>query len=165
MGFRHISCDVKLVAIRLHNLGLLPLENILLAVGFSESTFYQILALWNETGDVAKPQKTRLGCPRSLNYDDIKYLLILVHDHPDYFLDEFLGLLQTNRFISVHYTTIHWELERAGMSRKKLKRIAQERNEDRRAAFVIEMAQYTSDQIGFIDETSKDRRTPSQGYG
>lgn len=165
MGFRHISRDVKLAAIRLHNLGLLPLENILLAVGFSESTFYRILALWNETGDVVKPQKTHLGRPRSLDYDDIKYLLILVRDNPDYFLDEFLGLLQTNRFISVHYTTIHRELERAGMSRKKLKRIAQERNEDRRAAFVIEMAQYTSDQIGFIDETSKDRRTPSRGYG
>ena len=61
--------------------------------------------------------------------------------------------------------TIHRELERAGMSHKKLKRITQERNEDCQAAFVIEMAQYTSDQIGFIDETSKDRRTPSQGYG
>lgn len=74
-------------------MGLLPLENILLAVGFSESTFYQILALWNETGDVVKPQKTHLGHPQSLDYDDIKYLLILVRDNPNYFLDEFLGLL------------------------------------------------------------------------
>ena len=93
MGLCHISHNVKLAAMQLHNLGLLPLENILLTVGFSESTFYQILVLWNETGDVIKPQKTHLGYPQSLNYNDIKYLLILVHDNPNYFLDELLGLL------------------------------------------------------------------------
>jgi hypothetical protein len=51
------------------------------------------------------------------------------------------------------------------MSHKKLKRIALERNEPRRAAHVIEMAQYTQEQIGFLDETSKDKRTPSRGFG
>jgi hypothetical protein len=39
-------------------------------------------------------------------------------------LDELLHLLETNRFISVHYITIHRELERAGVSPKKLKCIA-----------------------------------------
>jgi hypothetical protein len=114
-----------------------------------------------------KPKKTLLGRPRILDYDDIHYLLVLVCDNPDYFLDELLDLLKTNQFISVHYTTIHRELERAGMSCKKLKCITLERNEPRRAAHVIEMAQYTQEQIGFLDETSKDRRTPSRsrGYG
>jgi hypothetical protein len=27
------------------------------------------------------------------------------------------------------------------------------------------MAQYIQEQIGFLDKTSKDRRTPSRGYG
>ena len=165
MGFRHISRDVKLAAIRLHELDLLSLEDILQCVGFSERTFYQILALWRETGDVVKPKKTRLGRPRSLDYDDLQYLLILVRDNPDYFLDELLDLLEKNRFISIHYTTIHRELERAGVSRKKLKRIALERDKNRRAAYAIEMSQYTPHQLGFLDETSKDRRTPSRAYG
>jgi hypothetical protein len=38
-------------------------------------------------------------------------------------------LLDTNRFVSVHYATIHRELERVGVSLKKLKQIAKERNE------------------------------------
>jgi len=125
MGFCHIGRDVKLAAIRLHELDLLSLEDILQCVGFSERTFYRILALWRETGDVVKPKKTHLGRPRSLDYDDLQYLLILVCDNPDYFLDELLDLLKTNRFISVHFTTIHRELERAGVSRKKLKRSLQ----------------------------------------
>jgi DNA-binding LacI/PurR family transcriptional regulator len=41
-----------------------------------------------------------------------------------------LERLDTNRFISVHYTTVHRELERAGtVSRKKLEKIAAEINE------------------------------------
>ena len=165
MGFRHISRDVKLAAIRLHELNLLSLEDILQCVGFSERTFYRILAIWRETGDVVKPKKTHLGRPRSLDHDDLQYLLILVRDNPDYFLDELLDLLKTNRFISVHFTTIHRELEWAGVSHKKLKCIALERDEDRRAAFTIEMSQYTPCQMGFLDETSKDKRTPSRAYG
>jgi transposase len=123
------------------------------------------LALWQETGDVVKPKKTRLGRPRSLDYDDLQYLLILVCDNPDYFLDELLDLLKTKHFISVHFTTIHRELERAGVSRKKLKRIASERDEDQHAAFTIKMSQYTPHQLGFLDETLKDKRTPSRAYG
>lgn len=44
MGFWHISHDVKLAAIWLHSL--LSLVDILQSVGFSESTFYWILAHW-----------------------------------------------------------------------------------------------------------------------
>jgi transposase len=165
MGFRHISRDVKLAAIRLHELNLLPLEDILRSVGFSESTFYRILRLWEDTGDVVKPLKTRLGRPRLLDHDDIQYLLTLVRNNPDYFLDELLDLLKTNRFISIHFTTIHHELEHAGMSRKRLKKIALERNEDNRADFVIHVSQYTRRQLGFLDETSKDKRMPHRRFG
>jgi hypothetical protein len=42
---------------------------------------------------------------------------------PDWFLDKLLELLDTNRFISIHYTTIHRELVGAGVSIKKLQKI------------------------------------------
>ena len=109
--------------------------------------------------------KTHLGRPRLLDHNDIQYLLALVHNNPDYFLDELLDLLKTNRFISIHFSTIHRELERAGMSRKRLKKIALERNEDNRADFVIHVSQYTRHQLGFLDETSKDKRTPHRRFG
>jgi hypothetical protein len=128
-------------------------------------TFYQIWQLWQTTGDVVRHSATIKGQRHILIREDIDYLLNLVSDNPNYFLDELLNLLKTNRFIFVHYTTIHWELVRAGISRKKLRRIALERNEGRRAAFVERMAQYTPRQLGFLDETSKDERTLRRGFG
>jgi transposase len=165
MGFRIISRDVKLAAIRLYELDLLDLDNILHSCGFSLRTFYRILKLWRETGDVVKPNTNRRGRPRILDHEDVQYLLCLVADNPDYFLDELLHLLKTNRFISIHYSAIHDVLERAGVSRKKLKRIAIKRNEERRAQFVERMAAYAPEQLGFLDEVSKDERTPARHYG
>lgn len=166
MVFHPISRDVKLAAIRLHERGLLDVSDILSVCNFSRSTFYRILKLLQETGDVVKPQdNSKRGRPRILDREDTDYLLQLVHQKPDYFLDELLSLLRTNRFISVHYSLIHRELERMGMSYKKLKKIATERNEGLRADFMARMAQYDPHHLGFIDETSKDERTLSRRYG
>src|SRR5271156_3721464 len=46
----------------------------------------------------------------------IDYLNHIIKHHPDWFLDELLSLLETNRFISAHLSTIHRELVRAGVS-------------------------------------------------
>ena len=84
--------------------------------------------------------------PRILLYDDLDYILRLVNHRPDWFLDELLYLLETNRFISVHFTTIFRALERSSVSRKKLKRIAKERNELLRADFIAPMVLSYGDQ-------------------
>ncbi|KAF8173628.1 hypothetical protein BJ912DRAFT_800640, partial [Pholiota molesta] len=159
MPYRSISRNVKVAAIRLYERHILSLYDILDCCRMSKRTFYRILKLWRTTGDVVRPQTTLQGRNRKLDYDDICHLLELVRQNPDYFLDELLCLLETNRFISLHYVTIHRELERAGMSRKKLKVIAMERNEDRRADFIGRMAQYAPEEIGFLDELSKDARS------
>ncbi|KAF5370980.1 hypothetical protein D9615_006310 [Tricholomella constricta] len=150
--YRKISRDVKIAAVRLYERNLLSLNDILDSCGFSERTWYRILKLWRNTGDVVPPQSSLRGRVRNLVQDDLHYLCQLIRQNPDYFLDELLYLLETNRFISVNYTTIHRELERTNVSRKKLKRIALERNEPRRAAFILRMAQYSPEEIGFLDE-------------
>ncbi|KAG2064812.1 hypothetical protein BDR04DRAFT_1234870 [Suillus decipiens] len=136
MVFRKISDDVKRAAIHLSEHNLLSLQDILDCCGFSEWTWYRIMKLWRDTGDVINQPRTGRGRVRHLDREDIDYLLQLVRDNPDYFLDELVDLTQTNRFISVHFTTIFNELDRASMSHKKPKRIASERNEELRAAFI-----------------------------
>jgi hypothetical protein len=89
----------------------------------------------------------------------------LVKLQPDWFLDEMLNLLKHNQYISVHFTTIFHELEHLGMSRKKLKKIAAERNEKVHMDFVQQMAKYPVEYLGFLDETSKNDRMYSHGYG
>ena len=164
MGYRFISRDLKLAAIRMYENHVLNLDDILHSLRFSHWTFYRILKLWRETGNVVEPGKSLRGKIRNLEYEDVQYLLCLVRNNPDYFLDKLLNILKMNRFISVHYTTIHRELKRAGVLRKKLKQVALERDEERRAAFVERITQYTPEQLGFLDEVSKDERTLSRRY-
>jgi hypothetical protein len=123
------------------------------------------MKLWRETGDVINNPPVLRGRYRTLHYTNIHYLLQLICQNPDYFLDELLKLLKTNRFISLHYVTIHDELVRAGVSRKHLQRIALERNEVLHADFIARMAQFSPEELGFIDEVSKDERTVGRCYG
>ncbi|KAJ7106300.1 hypothetical protein C8R44DRAFT_638721 [Mycena epipterygia] len=161
---RRISRDVKIAAINLYEQGHLSLNAIISCVGFSRSTFFRVLKLWRTTGDVVRPRK-HSGRPRLLHHDDVDYLIRLVQHQPDWFLSELLSLLRHNRFISVHYTTIHWELERAGMSTKDLTVIATERSEPSRLDYVREIAEYPAHYLGFLDETSKNDKTPARRRG
>jgi transposase len=165
MPFRKISRDVKVAAVNLYERELIPLDDILDCCRLSRSTFFRILRLWRTTGDVIKYPYSNIGRPRVLVANDVQYLLRLVRHRPDWFLDELADLLLENRFISVHFSTICRELEHAGFSLKKLKKIASERSEIKRSAFVYRMAEYTPEQLGFIDETSKDDRVPGRRRG
>ena len=159
MVFRFISPDVKRAAVRIYENGLMDLDNILDCLDMSESTFFRALRLYRETGNVEHPKSTTRGRPRKLHFDDLTYMTALINHRPDWFLDELLGLLNMNRFISVHFTTIYRELEQSGVSLKKLRRIAKECDEDLCADFVRIMSQYSPEEIGFLDEFSKDERT------
>ena len=165
MPYCKISWDLKLVAINLYDRELVSLNDILDCVGFSEQTFYHVLSLWRETGNVIKHTHGLCGRPCLLVFDDFQYLLRLVCHHPDWFLNELADLLHGNRFISVHFSIILQELARAGYSIKKLKQIAAEHNEDKQAEFVYCMAEYTREQLSFLNETSKDEKTPGQHRG
>ena len=90
----------------LYECELILLDNILDCVGFSEQTFYCVLSLWRETGNVIKYTHGLCGRPRLLVFGDLQYLLHLVHHHPDWFLNELADLLHENHFISVHFSTI-----------------------------------------------------------
>ena len=151
----HISRDLKLAAVQLHEGDLLTLPNILNTCNISQATFYRIWKLWQETGDVISHRNT--SCQTHLlDGSNIQYLNQLIEENPDYFLDELLSLLKSNCFISVHYTTIHNQLLRSGVSYKKLQCIASEQDEDTRADFIARISQYGPHELGFINEVSKD---------
>ena len=65
----------------------------------------------------------------------------------------------------MHYTTIHRELLQAGISLKKLCKVASEQNEDLRADCIWQRARYEPEEHIFIDEMSKDEWTPVRRYG
>ncbi|KAG2031251.1 hypothetical protein BDR03DRAFT_928220 [Suillus americanus] len=67
----------KLAAIRLYERELLGLPDILDCCGFSERTWFRILKLWRETGDVVNPRPHRAlrGRVRALDREDIDCLM------------------------------------------------------------------------------------------
>ncbi|KAJ7600245.1 hypothetical protein C8J56DRAFT_999645 [Mycena floridula] len=148
MVFRRWSRDIKIAVVNLKEHGVLSNREIQAVI------------------DVEPPKSNATrGRPQILLHDDLSYILRLVQFRPDWFLDELLNLLKKNRFISVHYTAIFRMLQRCNVSRKKLKVIARERNEDLRNDYIRQMAQYQAHQIGFLDETSKNDKTPARVYG
>ena len=102
---------------------------------------FHIPKLRGETGNVIK-YRNAAGQPRILNFNNIHYSLQLVFLCPDWFLDELLELLKTNHFISIHYVTIHQELQRVGVSYKKLKCIASDCNEEAQNDYITHISQF-----------------------
>jgi hypothetical protein len=109
----------------------------------------------------------RRGRTCILHFSDVDYIKRLIQHRPNWFLDELLYLLETNCFVSAHFTTIqvHNELIRAGISSKKIKKTETERNEPLCADFIRLMAQYAPKQFGFLDEVLKDERTSFRAWG
>ena len=164
MPYREISKDIKIAAMRLYEDDILSKLAILDYLNISSRTFDCVLALWNATGEVVRETNGVRGRPRILHFSDVEYLKRLIRHHPDWFLDKLQYLLQTNHFIS-HFTTVHRELVRAGISEKKIRKVASECNEDLRADFIAWMSQYLPEQLGFLDEVSKDERTAFRTRG
>jgi transposase len=165
MPYRKISRDVKLAAIRLYERDIMPLGDVLDCLNISRSTWHRLYQLWQTTGDVVRHTFGICGRPRIFHYSDVEYLKSILSHRPDWFLDELQSLLLTNHFISVHFITIQRELLRAGISYKKIRRIASERSEVLHADFIRRMAQYLPEQLGFLDEMSKDERTSFRPRG
>ena len=63
MGNRKISADVKLAAICLGEKNLMNVSDILECVGFSKRTFYCVLKLYRDTGNVVKAPSNHRGRP------------------------------------------------------------------------------------------------------
>ena len=129
---------------RMYGADLLPLATILDFLNMSWRTFFHVHALWIETGNVVRQTNGIKGRPCLLHFTDIDYLKCLIRHCPDWFLDELQYLLQTNRFMAAHFTTIHRELVRAGISNKKINKVASKRNENLRADYTAWMGQYLS---------------------
>ena len=84
--YKPLSHDVKLAAVQLWEANLLDLPDILSCCNFSQATFYHILKLWKESGDVVSHINTQDSHPRVLNATDVQYLNQLVKENSNYFL-------------------------------------------------------------------------------
>ena len=80
----------------------------------------------------------------------LTYMIALINHRPDWFLDKLLGLLNTNRFISVHFTMIYRQLKCSGVSLKKLRWIVKENTALRRLAFLMSFRKMSAHSISIV---------------
>jgi len=164
MGNRKISNDIKEAALRMKSRGY-NVDEILDITSISESTLYRTACRKRLTGTVAHAKAIGRGRPRILFQSDCQYLLRLARHKPSRFLDEYAHRLELYRFLPVSLATLHRTFKRAGLSVKRLQKLASERDPLRRADFIRQMAQYVPMQLLFLDETSKDDRTYARLWG
>jgi transposase len=165
MGFRKISTDLLATSVRIHRRGRDTKEENAAVCNISKRTLERALVRVRETGTVAhRPPRAR-GRPKKVLQEDIDYLVRISRYKPSTFLREYCSMLGDQRYLDVHITTIHRALERAGISLKKLQKIAAERDPLARADYIRRVSRYRSDQLVFIDEVSKDDRTYARHYG
>lgn len=114
---------------------------------------------------VAKAQAIGRGRPRKALHEDVQYLIRLAHHKPTLFLDEYQRRLKEYRLLSLSMATIHRELQRAGLSTKRVQKMAAERDPMKRADFVRRISQYPATYLLPLDEVSKDDQTYARLWG
>ncbi|CAB4382170.1 unnamed protein product [Rhizophagus irregularis] len=89
----------------------------------------------------------------------------IVREHVDFYLDEFVEKMQIRTGKRVSVPTLWRSLAYCGITRKKLHKASAERSELLRGVFIATIGQYRTDQLVFMDESSKDERTMTRLYG
>ncbi|PPR01443.1 hypothetical protein CVT24_001906, partial [Panaeolus cyanescens] len=161
MPFRKISSDLKECAMTLWQAGWSRVD-ICSALCVSVASLYRWRDVLDTFGSVERPSNPLRGRPRLIGIVAMTQLQSILSNHPDTYLDELQWHLAVYHDLPISLSAIHVNLKKAGLTRKLLHRIAQERDEERRASFVHSIQHDfsgTGDEFIAIDESSKNDHT------
>ena len=148
MVYRYISPDMKRRALFLIQNGR-SMEDIVEALGVSSRSVTRWEDNYEDYGCVNRPSAIR-GRPRTLDTFMTEDLRQLIDETPSLFLDEIGEWLAIYHDQPISTTALHMNLQDLGLTRKRLRRIAAERDEIARAEWRHEIAvNYTADQMVF----------------
>ena len=117
-------------------------------------------------GNPLPPRLPLLGRRRILNADMTHDLYTLLEEAPEMYLDEIQDWLAVTHDVKLSKTALFENIRDAGITYKLLRKAAAERDDDARAEWMDDMnTHFVSQQLVFIDETSKDDRTVYRHYG
>ena len=128
-------------------------------------TAHRIYTRFVRTGDVTPLQRSPR--PDSRKLDNLHELLIiaLIHENPTLYLKELSSKITQVTNVTVSASTICRTLHRNGITRKKLLKVAKQRNEVFRGDFMAQALQYPRDYFVWADETGTDRRDQLRKFG
>ena len=112
------------------------------------------------------PRNPLQGRPPKLFTEQIQFLMQTVTTNPALYLDELQEIMGLEYDVALSRSRIHRLVEDAGLSLKKLRRCAAERDEEQRAEFLHYVStNFSAEMVISVDESSKDDRTIYRHYG
>jgi transposase len=164
---RKISSDIKDCALRLWELGWDP-DIILESLAISRASLYRWQNIFLEHGSVTKPRSPLLGRPQIIVRAVMTAIKEVYHNEADAYLDEIVWWLAIHHDIIISRSALQANLRDAGLTRKLLHKIAQERDEEMRAEFMETVRDHSGgrgDEFVFLDEMSKNDHDTARRYG
>jgi transposase len=121
---------------------------------------------WGTLPSLSKKLRRKAkGGRKSLNAEQIRYLLSLARSNPEWYLDEYQTDLMANGMPKIHTSTIYRILKSNGLSLRVLKRVARERSELEIAQFYERIQHLDMSRVLFVDETAKDNNAARRRRG
>lgn len=128
------------------------------------TTVRRITNLFDAVGDVA-PVSYKPGPNRLLSEPEEYSIIELLLANPGMFLDELQYELHQSTGTLASISTIFRIIRRLGFTRKRLRHIALQRSDAKRAEFIEEMSYIGANMIVWLDETGSDRRSARRRFG
>ena len=141
------------------------IDQITAALGVHSKSIERWQHNYENHGTVNPPTPLR-GRRRLLNPNVTEELHEMLTESPSLLLDEIGEWLAIYHDQPISTTALYDNLKDLGLTYKRLKRVAAERDDEYRADWLHNMtSNYTADQLVFLDESSKDDRVILRRYG
>lgn len=164
---RRISPDIKECALRLWELGW-DRSAICSTLLVSQASIYRWAQLFDEFGSVTPPPSPIMGRPRIIGLAALTAIKEIYTRHADTYLVELQWWLARHHDIQISISALQETLERTGLTRKLLHKIAIERDIERRRDFLYTIRHDfsgTGREFVTIDESSKNEHDVARRYG
>lgn len=125
----------------------------------SLTTLYKMRQTWHLYGTVYIPSESLGGRPMIISELLGQELLNYLEERPMAYLDEMAYFLLDEYGVAVDEVTVWRCLTRLGWSRKIRRKVARERNQTLRNAWIVKLSGWRADQLIFLDESAACERT------
>ena len=129
------------------------------------TTVYRVISRFLQTGSVAASKRyTKYnGC--CFSEEQELFVIGLLYEHPAMYLDEIVSEVDNLLGIKVSLSTICKLLKRFGITRKKIRQVAQQRCYLLQGTFIAHVLNFNVDMFVWLDETGTDKRDQFRKYG
>ncbi|KJA16998.1 hypothetical protein HYPSUDRAFT_111694, partial [Hypholoma sublateritium FD-334 SS-4] len=157
---RRIGPDLKETALRLWELGW-DTDLITESLCISRASIYRWRKIFEEFQTVNRPPSAPIGRPRAIIRAVMTAITEVYHNEADAYLDELVWWLAIHHDIPISRGALQKNLVSAGLTRKLLRKIARERDEEVRAEFRAIIEDHS---LGLGEEYSMVAAITVEGY-